>query len=238
MPSRKPLVAALAGVAVAVAAGLGWYAFSGEKSVPPAPAAAVPAHAPPAPIAAETAATPVAPAAALPFRPVGALQEIVDGASSDRGVTVKTEKSQVNIGKDSLRFSVKASHDGYLYVQMVGSDSNNFYLLFPNAADKSNFIKAGQTLSLPRPGWHLTVEGPPGVDEFVAIVADSPRNFDNAGLTRGDLFSEFPIGRARELQRAYTGGAPLFAGVPACPKAGADCSALYGATRFSIEEVK
>jgi hypothetical protein len=140
----------------------------------------------------------------------------------------------VRIGKDRFQFSVQATRDGYLYLQMVGSDRNNFALLFPNAIDHNNRIKAGQTVNLPRKGWHMTVDGPPGVDAFVAIVSDAPRTFDHAGLVHGDPFSTFPIADAAALQRAYTGVTPLFAGKPACA---VPCSAAYGASRFYVEEV-
>jgi hypothetical protein len=179
------------------------------------------------------AATPVA---AAPFVPAAALQHVVAGASTERSVDVKAAQPRVQIGRDRLNFSVRASHDGYLYVQMVGSERSHFWLLFPNAVDKDNFIKAGQTVTLPRRGWHMGVDGPPGTDHFVAIVSDVPRSFDGAGLVAGELFSEFPIARARQMHSSYTGATPLFAGTPDCAgKPG--CSPAYGASMFSVEEV-
>uniref|UniRef100_UPI002FCDAA11 DUF4384 domain-containing protein n=1 Tax=Massilia sp. S19_KUP03_FR1 TaxID=3025503 RepID=UPI002FCDAA11 len=177
-----------------------------------------------------------APAQAVPapFDPLTALEQVANGAQPDRAIIVTAQQSQVRIGKDRFQFAVHASRDGYLYVQMVGSDRNNFYLLFPNAVDKDNRIKAGQTVTLPRTGWRMGVEGPAGVDQFVAIVSDAPRSFDSAGLVQGDLFAEFPVARAGALQRAYRGATPLFAGTPTCT---APCSAAYGASRFAIEEV-
>lgn len=104
--------------------------------------------------------------------------------------------------------------------------------------DQNNAIKAGQTLNLPRPGWGLKSFGPTGTSRFVAIVSDTPRTFDAAGLVPGDPFSEFPIAQAQALQAAYTGTTPLFAGKPACVAGAAqECSPLYGAAAFSIEEV-
>lgn len=189
----------------------------------------------PAPTALPAPAVALAPAPApAPFDPLAALQQIIAGADSDHAVMVRSEKARVRVGRDRFNFAVQASRDGYLYVLMVGSDRTNFYLLFPNAVDQNNRIKAGQTLQLPRAGWRMGVEGPAGVDAFVAIVSDSPRTFDGAGLEHGALFAEFPIARATALQRAYTGATPLFAGKPACA---APCSPAYGASRFYIEEV-
>jgi hypothetical protein len=185
------------------------------------------------------AALPVAAAAEPPFDPIGALRQVLDGASPDRMVAVQVEQPKVIIGRDKLSFSVRASHPGYLYVQMVGTDRNNFWMLFPNAVDKHNHVEAGQTITLPRPKWKMGVEGPAGVDQFVAIVSDAPRDFGGAGLVGGDPFSEFPIARAGQMQRAYGGATPLFAGAPVCADAGAaaaPCSTTYGASMFSIEE--
>jgi hypothetical protein len=135
-----------------------------------------------------------------------------------------------------LRFSVRASHAGYLYVQMVGTNRNEFTLIFPNAIDKDNHVEAGQTITLPRRKWKMGVVGPPGLDQFVAIVSDSPRQFRGAGLEDGELFSTFPIDRASKLQHSYTGPTPLFAGLPDCADPQA-CSETYGASMFSIEEI-
>ena len=215
---RRPYLAATAvAVGVLAAAALGYALI--DRRAPPR----VVAGAPP-------------PAAAVPFDPVAALGQVVAGASGARTVVVKTEKSQVQIGHDRLNFSVRASHDGYLYVQMVGSDRSNFSLLFPNAIDKDNHIRAGQTLTLPRSGWKLSAFGPPGTDQFVAIVSDVPRDFGGAGLVAGELFSEFPIARARQLQGVHTGVTPLYAGAANCAGAPA-CSQAYGASMFSVEEI-
>ena len=82
----------------------------------------------------------------------------------------------------------------------------------------------------------MGASGPPGVDHFVVIVSDAPRQFRGAGLVDGDLFSTFPIQDAARLQRSHTGATPLFAGVPDCANP-AQCPATYGASMFSIEEI-
>lgn len=238
--SRAPVYAGIA--AVALAAGLGLLLFDRNPPVPATPVPATAASSPPGtvppqpPRAASTAATP----AGAAFDPVAALGHIVAGAGAGRTVTVQVEKARVSIGQDDLTFSVRASHAGYVYVYMVGSDRNNFWLLFPNAIARDNAIAAGETMALPGPAgstgrWRMEVGGPPGIDHLVAMVSDEPRRFDGAGLVTGDTFSEFPIVRAAALQRAHTGKTPLFAGVADC--AGTACSQAYGATAFEIEEV-
>jgi serine/threonine protein kinase len=238
--SRVPVYAGIATVALGVA-GLGYVMF-GRGSPAPAVPVARSVEAPPAG-AARPPAPAVLPAAApegAAFDPAIALGDIVAGASAGRTVTVQVEKARVRIGQDALKFSVRASHAGHVYVYMVGSDRNNFWLLFPNAISNDNAIAAGETMELPgaasaKRRWRMEVGGPPGVDHLVAMVSDAPRRFDDAGLVPSQSFAEFPIVRAAQLQRAHTGKAPLFAGVPDC--AGAACPQAYGAAAFAVEEV-
>jgi serine/threonine protein kinase len=223
---------------VAVLAIIGAAVWTTRKPAP----AVVTASAMPAGKSAITASAPPSfstAVSAAPFDPLTALQQIVDGASTDRPVSVTSKKAEVRIGKDRLTFSIHAAHAGYLYVQMVGSDRNNFYMVFPNAVDQNNYIRADETLVLPRPKWKMQAFGPAGVDQFVAIVSDAPRTFDAAGLAPGDPFSEFPIVQAQALQHAYAGTTPLFSGKPSCAVGVAQaCSSIYGASKFAIEEVR
>lgn len=227
--SRAAVYAGIA-VFVTAAAGLGYWTVGSDKplvvSIPTAPLPPAKPAQPPTPVAA--------------FEPVAALDAIVAGASAERRAVVEVEKAQVRIGHDSLKLSVRASHAGYVYLYMVGSDRNNFWLLFPNAIDQDNAIGAGQTIQLPgtetgKGRWRLEAGGPAGTDHLVVMVSDAPRRFERAGLTSSELFSEFPIARATQLQRTHTGKAPLFAGEPDCT--GTACSHAYAATAFAIEEV-
>jgi hypothetical protein len=218
------------GALLVAGAGLfAWLGQDGKSSV-----AALPA----APSAASTALpavpAPAPPTAAPAFNPVAALEEVLEGASPERRVTVQVGNSRVKIGRDRLGFSIRSSHAGYAYVYMVGTEGNDFHVLFPNAYDKDNRIRAGEVLVLPRAKWKFAASGPPGTDHFVVMVSDRPRDFSAAGIESGDPFSAFPFARAAVLQRDYRGKAPLFAGVPTCMDA--PCPALYGAAAFKIDE--
>jgi hypothetical protein len=136
---------------------------------------------------------------------------------------------------DKLSFSVRSTHAGHVYIFVVGTEGNDFHLLFPNASDQDNRIAAGESMSLPRRSWPIQAFGPPGTDRFVVMVSDAPRNFSGAGLDDSKPIRSFPLARAAQLQAAYTGKTPLFAGVPEC--AGPPCPASYGAAAFTIEEV-
>jgi hypothetical protein len=59
---------------------------------------------------------------------------------------------------------------------MLGSDRRSFYLLFPNALDADNRIRANAPMTLPRPDWRLLAQGPAGTDHLLVLVTDTPRD--------------------------------------------------------------
>ena len=153
-------------------------------------------------------------------------------------MSIFLNKRQVRIGKDALRFSIRSSKPGYVYLLMVGTDRSQFWLLFPNAIDNSNRIGADRPLDLPRPNWRMDAAGPPGTDHFIAIVSESPRDFSHAGLQRNGPFGEFPLEMKVQPEQDTAGTVPLYAGKASCAKDQANgCPAVYGAAAFSIEEV-
>lgn len=175
--------------------------------------------------------------ATRPYRPLDELDRIFEQRNRDHHVGVTMSRSQVTIGRDRLSFDIGSSKAGYVYVLMVGTDRQHFYLLFPNQVDADNHIGAGGKLELPRKGWSMVAGGPPGTNQFIAIVSEYPRDFKSAGLVKTDPFAEFtPDAAASAAREAGSKGSP-FAGRPVCPGGGNDCSAAYGAAVFSIEEV-
>jgi len=174
-----------------------------------------------------------------PFSPVKALEEVFDNRKRDHVVTVSVEKTRVRINKDQLYFKIHSSKPGYVYLLTVGTDHSNFYLFFPNTVDQENFIAANEQLQLPREKWKLTSRGPSGINHFIAIVSNYPRDFSNVGLQQIKFFAEFPLEQASQLYHNYTGSLPLFAGEAICPpNLREDCFDSYGAALFSIEEIE
>jgi hypothetical protein len=229
----------LAGIGVVVLGAAGLFAYSTLKHRPadlvPAAAPVVASIAASAPT--EAAAKPAASAlpAAPVFDPVAALDTVLAGASSDRKVTVQVANRRLRIDQDKIGFSVQSTHAGHVYIYLVGTEGNDFHLLFPNARDKDNRIGAGEVLNLPRRSWQLAAFGPAGTDHFVVMVSEMPRDFSATGLTDGNPFPAFPVARAAQLLTGYRGKIPLFSGVPVC--ANTPCPADYGAAAFSIEEI-
>ena len=249
-PSRSP---ATAGPVIAQApagapdpgASTGRAPASGTAPVPPA-TSTTPAVPGPEPAPA-TGTSPATPAAATPspastakaaaeFSPHGALDAIHAARDPGWGVDVKLSATSVRIGRDPLRFEVRSARPGYLYVLMVGTDASNFFQLFPNAIDGDNRVEANTTVRLPREGWQMKADGPPGTDRFVAMVSPSPRQFSAAGLKAMSPFSEFDLNQAR---KAFASAGPsVFAGTPERCAGTPEFCASYGAASFEIREIR
>ena len=151
---------------------------------PPTPPVIVAAPAP-APQSPVTSATPIAlpaPEKIPPQEPLLAslatLKDIEQQRNPKRMVDVKVSKPVMKIGKDSLDLSIKSSHDGYIYMILLGSDAKSFYVLYPNGLDKNNAIKAGQTVRIPKPDWEVKAAGPEGTNNLLVMVSDSPRKLN------------------------------------------------------------
>ena len=151
---------------------------------PPTPQVIVAAPAP-APQPPVTSATPIAlpvPEKIPPQEPLLAslatLKDIEQQRNPKRMVDVKVSKPVMKIGKDSLDLSIKSSHDGYIYMILLGSDAKSFYVLYPNGLDKNNSIKAGQTVRIPKPDWEVKAAGPEGTNNLLVMVSDSPRKLN------------------------------------------------------------
>jgi serine/threonine protein kinase len=214
----------------------------GKAPLEPAKVRPVPPEPPATPIAQAnepSVSVPSAPVSAgqgKAYDPIDALDQLYDRREVGRSVTVGLDKTEVKIGKGKLTFRVHSEKPGYLYILMVGTDKNHIYLLFPNALDQKNAVAAGREISLPRPGWTMTAGGPPGINHFVALVSDHPRDFSKIELTKAGAFSEFSAAKVESMLRSSSGDSAVLAGTPRC-KSTEDCSSAYGAAKFSIAEV-
>jgi hypothetical protein len=177
----------------------------------------------------------VAPSAP-PFGVLAALQDIVERADASIRVGASVDKLTLVIGKDSMRFRVKSSEPGYVYVLSGGTDKRHFNLLFPNRLDKAHRIQANTELALPRPSWEIVAGGPPGTNHLVVLVSRHERNLSQAGLRQTDEpIPEFDLVQAERLWRAKADGSNPFVGEPVCAPTVA-CSAAYGATMLVVDE--
>jgi eukaryotic-like serine/threonine-protein kinase len=210
---------------------------SGLESAAGRPAAALaPVESPAVPGAADPAAVPpLPPAVDRPRTSRQAMQEVLEARDPAHAVTATVAKRVVRIGRDPFGFSISSSRPGYVYVMRARGSGSDVQLLFPNAVEKNNHVEPGQPLKIPGPRWPLRSPGPPGTDEFLAIVSDEPRDFSALGPATGDVFKRFRLG-GRPPDRGHPGSMPLLAGAVACASA-TRCSQSYGAVAFTIETV-
>lgn len=121
-----------------------------------------------------------------------ALSTVHEQRDATHAVSVTLRHSTLSIGKDNLDFSVTSSHDGYLYLILLGSDNKSLYMLFPNDLDQDNTIQAGKALQLPRKTWEIKAQGPSGTDKMLAVVTESPRNLRDLGANKAGPFLGMP----------------------------------------------
>jgi hypothetical protein len=139
------------------------------------------------------------------------LRDVEQQKNPRRKVDVQLSKSSLQIGKDTLDLTIKSSHDGYVYLVLLGSDAKSFYLLFPNGLDKANRIQANQPMRLPKTDWQVKAAGPSGTDQLLVIVSDTPRQLDSLTLAEPTSAAPFTYslntlqGRSA-LIRYLTGG--------------------------------
>jgi hypothetical protein len=119
------------------------------------------------------------------------LQDIEAQRNPQRIINVKLAKKSLKIDKDYLDLQIKSNNDGYLYLVLLGSDKKSFYVLYPNKLETNNFIKAGQTISLPGQSWQIKAAGPAGIDHILVMVSDSPRDLKSLEALGADPNSPF-----------------------------------------------
>jgi len=238
---------AVAAVSLGLIAALVWWALRPAATVPPALAGgtsgtgttggqttAVPAETAGATQMPSGGAVPAP--SVPPFGVLAALRDIVERADASIRVGASVDKLMLVIGKDSMRFRVKSSEPGYVYVFSGGTDKQHFNLLFPNRLDKAHRIEANIELALPRPSWEIVAGGPPGTNHLVVLVSRHERRLSQAGLRQTDEpIPEFDLEQAERLWNAKADGPNPFVGEPVCAPTVA-CSAAYGATMLVVDE--
>lgn len=160
------------------------------------------------------------------------LEQIHDQRDSKRKVSVTATKPILRIGVDELDFSVTSSHDGYVYMAMLGSDQKTLYLAFPNALDTRNRIVAGESLLLPRSNWRIQAGGPKGKDTVLVIVTDSPRNLDTLGGGQSGPFTMPLTDESGRTRLQWMLGQKGELGSCSAPS----CSDAFGSAVVTIEE--
>jgi hypothetical protein len=131
-------------------------------------------------------------------------------------------------------FSVTAPVGGYVYVLMHDTDGK-LYLLFPNNIDRDNRIPPNVSMQLPRSNWSIVATPPLGVNRLLAIVSETPRDFDAIGLVPAGDFGEIKRESAAHLYASHQEPWPFLSGRPVCSQ---PCTGAFGAAEFAVEVVK
>jgi hypothetical protein len=131
------------------------------------------------------------PSVDAPLASLATLKDIEAQRNPMRKLDIKLAKKILKINQDYLDLKIKSSHDGYLYLVLLGSDKKSFYMLYPNKLDENNRIQAGQTINLPNQTWQIKAAGPAGVNNILVMVADSERDLKTLETLGKDKNSPF-----------------------------------------------
>ena len=179
----------------------------------PAPVTSNPVKPPPVVVAPAPAAPVVSPPSVDALASLATLKDIEAQRNPIRKLDIKLAKKTLKINQDYLDLQIKSSHDGYLYLVLLGSDKKSFYMLYPNKLDGNNRIQAGKTINLPNQSWQIKAAGPAGVDHILVLVADSERDLKTLEALGADKNSPFvyalnnPSGRSAVINY-LTGKSP------------------------------
>lgn len=174
------------------------------------------------------------------------LRDIFANRDDRRTVKLAADQPAYRVKRDRVGFTLTSSHEGYVYLLMVGSDGKSFDLLFPNRKDDRNHILAGETWKLPRAGWTIRAGGPAGRDHLLALVSDNPRDFSALGLVPAGPFSMLAATPQATRDILFVSDTSEHAGQDACLEPGPRrtleianaCSDAYGADLITLEEIE
>jgi serine/threonine protein kinase len=223
-------------------------------AVAASPIAAPPITASPAPASPASSPSPASPSAGVqasptpqpvPVSPPNAaplsdaekfLAALESRAAPDPFLTVEVPKKILKIGVDQLKFSVRSTVNGYLYIFIAGT-AGELTQLFPNGFDSDQLVTAQQEFLVPRPPgkkYSFTVGGPVGTDTILVVLSKSKRDFSEAGAVKSGLFQTFDFS-VMSAQLAKSGAAGLIGSVN-CEAAATDCSSYWIQKIQVIEE--
>lgn len=112
----------------------------------------------------------------------------------DAGEWVEAPPNQVFAQGDKIRFRFQANFDGYLYV-MNHESGGGYTMLFPREElEGGNEVRSGEEYTIPGSGAWFQVDGPPGYDVTLWLVAPT----DLGRKVDWNSFSDLPSTPGRE----------------------------------------
>jgi hypothetical protein len=179
---------------------------------------------------------PPQPTVPAPFLAARELDAVVAAATPGFQVEAGATRTVLRIGRDRLAFHVRSARDGYVHVLVLGPDGT-LTRLFPNPRAQSHRIRAGEVLNLPTKAWSVDTVEPVGVEKFLVIVSDRPRDFRRLEKKSNDGMAVLDTGRRAQDLALQSAGRPIYAGQPVCD-ARQPCSEEYGAATFELRVVR
>lgn len=88
-------------------------------------------------------------------------------------ITLNPKRSTLLIDRDLLELEMVSDQSGYLYLFVQSSDGLLLQML-PSAATKVLSVQAGEKIRFPSKDEPLVAAGPPGTNEFMAVLTDQP----------------------------------------------------------------
>jgi uncharacterized caspase-like protein len=194
--------------------------------------------------ASAAATPPAAVAAPPPARQRFPLESVLAQSDERHAVTVQHGRQPLRIGRDYFNLSVTSSRGGYVYLILQSSDQESTHVLFPNALDQDNRIRAEQTVQLPRPSWRLLSRGPAGTNRLLVMVTDSPRDLSRLRSQPEGPFVRTLNDLSTAQSLAWLVGSSANAQQTTCTNALAskdlvavdECSDSFGATIVEFQE--
>ncbi|MFC0168157.1 caspase family protein [Pseudoduganella danionis] len=176
--------------------------------------------------------------------PAAAFKDVMAQRDPRRKVELTPASTLLKIGQDMLDVSVTSSHDGYIYLVLLGSDKSSFYMLFPNDRDQDNRIRAGETIKLPRPNWRSRAQGPAGVDRMLVVVSEAERDLSMLGAMKAGPFVRSLSDANGRANLQWLMGTARQQNQAACQRTGAartaansrECSDAFGAAMIELTE--
>jgi hypothetical protein len=186
----------------------------------------------------------------VPIDTLATLNDIFNQRDDRWQVDATLATPALKIGSN-LSMSVRSARDGFAYVFYRGSQPDSLFLLFPNALDSANALKANQSLQLPRQEWSVTALGPKGTDYLLVMVTDTPRDFSALALPAEYVSQSGPFEKIHPTPQAVAriGQAATLSAAAAqkqCQSTDAKrdlgvarrCSNVFGATLVSLQETE
>ena len=140
------------------------------------------------------------------------LEQVIAGRDPQRAVAVTAESPRSASAAVPCGSASRSATSGDLYVLKSSPGAEDVHLVFPNLADQKNRIAADLAVAQPSATWSKPLEGPAGVERYIAIVSTSRGHFRLLDARPRGAFKTFVGDPSPALQRNDTGTTPLLAG--------------------------